>query len=87
VAEMMMVNESFSGTEWVDGEVEVPDLNKDGGRQWNPDGSLKVKQEFQKGDKDKRTGVPIPTTLNQGKLFPKTHKYVKLWPQFFDPVN
>lgn len=76
--------EPFSGTLWEDGEVDVPDLNEQGGRQWNDDGSVKTRKEFQVGDDQAHTGVAIPVTLNPADgPFPGNHEFVQKWPQHF----
>jgi hypothetical protein len=79
VKQMMRPRQPFSGTLYEDGMVDEPVLNKDGGKVYNEDGSLKTKQVKGK--------VAIPVTLNPTDIFPEDHEYVQTWPYHFQAVG
>lgn len=76
--QFMRVKEGFSGTLWEDGLVDEPVLNHDGGEIYEADGSLRTKQVKGK--------VSVPVTLNKGITYQSDHRYVKTWPQHFEPL-
>ena len=76
--QFVRVKESFSGTLWEDGLVDEPVRNAHGGQIFNADGSMQTRQVKGK--------APVPVTLNKGQTYQSDHRYVKTWPQHFEPL-